>query len=123
VSDSYATPAHSPRRRCRSDSFVDDALAQLSDPHAHRLTVFVFERFDESLILMLNQLNLTIDEVHLGGSGISPSLVTVMCTTIEQQPCSTRFIFEQVEQWGSVWGHVCKWAGSVCGVGHDDNCC
>ena len=37
----------------------------------------------------------------------------VMCTTVEQQPCSTRFFLEQVEQWGSVWGHVCKWAGSV----------
>ena len=24
----------------------------------------------------------------------------VMCTTVEQQPCSTRFFFEQVEQWG-----------------------
>jgi hypothetical protein len=40
------------------------AHKQLDHPEKHHFTVFIFERFDESLILMFDKLGLTIEEVR-----------------------------------------------------------
>eukprot|EP00976_Prorocentrum_cordatum_P114125 1195806-Prorocentrum_minimum.AAC.17 len=57
-----------------SDDRSKDALRQLASSDKYDLTVLIFERFDESLILMLDKLNLTLSEGILPKAKLRPHL-------------------------------------------------